>query len=40
VDNTVTIDHKGVIVSDPNTANDILILQKGLLAISHNRGNT
>ncbi|QTH41258.1 phage tail protein [Cohnella sp. LGH] len=40
VDNTVTIDRKGVIVSDPNTPDDILILQKGLLAISRNGGNT
>ncbi len=40
MDNTVTIDCRGVIVSDPNTPNDILILQKGLLAISRNGGNT
>ncbi len=40
VDNTVTIDRKGVVVSDPNTPDDILILQKGLLAISRNGGNT
>jgi phage minor structural protein len=40
VDNTVSISRKGLIVTDPNDADKMLILQKGLLAISGNGGNT